>query len=117
MPTRLHIDGGRFGLVDHFKVETGETLGQLAKRLGVTIREEQVEPAPLALSPEAAGFLRSYEYEDPGSVLAIYWRHGSLEAEEFDTVEEAEHFIEGGEEYDALAGEAIVSGDTITVLD
>ena len=69
------------------------------------------------LGPEAKAFLSDYEYEDPASVLAVYWRYHSLGAEEFDTVEEAERYLRGSEEYGALAGEAIVDGDQITVLD
>jgi len=118
MPSLIHIEGGSTERLDHFEVKPDETIGQVAERLGLSIREENVEPAaPRTLGPEAADLLRSYEYEDPDSVLAIYWRRHSLDAEEFETAEEAERFIEGGEEYGSLAGEAIVVGDQIIVLD
>lgn len=101
-------------------IPPGATWSEMLQATGCEARFEYVPdppPAPGKLSDKAAAFIASYEYEEPGSVLAIYWRYGTLEAEEFDTAEEAKRFIEGGEEYDSLAGEAIVSGDEITVLD
>jgi hypothetical protein len=41
----------------------------------------------------------------------------SLEAEEFGTTEEAARFLESGEDYGTLAGEAVVDGERITVWD
>lgn len=84
----------------------------------LTQRAEDVPAAPRPprkLSPEAAEFIRTYQREDPSSVLAVFWRYHSLEAEEFDTVEEAERFLESGEEYGSLGGEAVVDGDRIKV--
>ncbi len=120
MPTVIHIDGLSNEPTSGY-IEPGESLLDLVKRFGGTIRAEYVPEQPRPprkLMRDAEEFIRAYEREDPTSVLAIYWRYHSLEAEEFDTVEEAKRFIEGGEEYGSLAGEAIVDADGgIRVLD
>lgn len=88
------------------------------QRLGVTVRFTTVPDKPRKLSPGAAEFIAAYQREEAGSVLAVFWRYHSLEAEDFDTVEEAERFLDGGAEFGSLAGEAIVAADgTITVRD
>lgn len=118
MPTVLHIDG--LDLESRgIEIKPGATVFEAIRELGGTIRVEHVpdEVFERTISAEAAAFIASYKREDAGSVLAVFWRYHSLEAEEFDTVEEAERFIESGEEYGSLAGEAIVDGDQITVLD
>lgn len=117
MPTVLHIDGE--GKTASFEIKRGESLADALNAWGVTWTARDVERIPTVpkLSEEAAEFIRTYEREDPSAVLAIFWRYHSLEAEEFNTVEEAERFIESGEEYGSLTGEAIVDGDKITVLD
>ena len=115
MPTVLHIDGqGRTG---SFEIKQGESLADALNSWGVTWTARDVERIPTArkLSSEAAEFLRAYERRDPSAVLAIFWRYHSLEAEEFDTAEEAKRFIEIGQDYGSLAGEAIVDGDEIEV--
>jgi len=120
MPTVLHIDDLSNEPMGHFEVDLGESLVTVLHRMGASYRIEQVPGGPKItrrLDPRAAESLRSYERETPCAVLAVFWRHYSLEVEEFDTVEEAERFLEGGEEYGTLAGEAIVDGDQITVLD
>ena len=120
MPTVLHIDGLSTEPQPFIAIAPGESLYDLVKRYGGTVRVEQVpdQPKVRELAPEAKAFLTDYEYEESGSVLAVYWRYHSLDAEEFDTVEEAERFLGGGEEYGELAGEAIVGSDgTITVCD
>ncbi len=101
------------------EIKPGTTVFEAIRGLGGTVRVEHVPDEALerTISAEAAAFVASYEREDPSSVLAIYWRYHSLEAEEFDTVEEAERFLEGGEEYGTLTGEAVVDGDRITVRD
>jgi len=116
MPHAIHIDGLGDEPVSGY-IEPGTSLLDLVRRFGGTIRVENVPEKPRELSDEAATFLRDYEREEAGPVLAVFWRYHSLEAEEFDTVEEAERFLEGGEEYGLLAGEAIVHGDEIRVLD
>jgi hypothetical protein len=120
MPTVLHIDGFSTEPIDHFEVDLGETLGTVLHRMGASYRIEWVPDKPKIerkLGPKAAEFIRDYEREEPDSVLAVYWRYHSLEAEEFDTVEEAERFLENGAEYGSLAGEAVVDGDgKVTVL-
>jgi hypothetical protein len=119
MPQVIHIDGldWRTEARRTFSVEPGTSLGDLFRDLGATVRIEEVEAPPRKLSREAKEFLSAYQAEDRTSVLAICWRHHSLEAEEFDTAEEAERFLESGAEYGDLAGEAIVDGDEIRVLD
>ena len=118
MPQAIHIDGPLSAEpVDHFSVKPGESLAEVFSRLGVTARIEEVPAKPRKPSPEAERFIRSYQREDAGSVLAVYWRHHSLEAEEFDTVDKARCFLESGLEYETHAGEAIVDGDQITVWD
>lgn len=119
MANVLHIDGlssEPFSGV----IEPGTSLRELVERFGGTIRVEQVPDRPREpreLSAEAKAFLADYEYEDPGSVLALFWRYHSLEAEEFDTVEEAERFLESGAEWGSLAGEAVVDDcGQVTVL-
>lgn len=114
----LHIDGLDLESKG-FKIDAGATVFDAIRQLGGTV---QIEHAPdgafeRQISADAAAFIASYEREDPGSVLAVFWRYHSLEAEEFDTVEEAERFLEVGEEYGSLAGEAIVDGETINVCD
>jgi len=121
MATVLHIDGLSNEPMGHFEVDLGETPPTVLHRMGASYCIEWVPGGPKIitrrLDSRAAEFLRSYEREDPTSVLAIFWRYQSLEAEEFDTAEEAERFLEGGEEYGSLAGEAVVEGDRITVRD
>ena len=127
MPQAIHIDGLGSRFEEDFGKNAGEvancviardtSLQDLIRRFGGTVRVEQVPDEPRKLDPRAERFLADYEYEEPGSILAVYWRYHSLEAEEFDTVEEAELFLDGGEEYGSLAGEAIVDGDEIRVRD
>lgn len=120
MPTVLHIDGLPLeSEAIKVSIEPGTTAWDAIREMGGSVRVEHVpdEAFERTISAEAAAFIASYEREDPSSVLAIFWRYHSLEAEEFDTVEEAERFIETGEDYGSLAGEAIVDGDQITVLD
>jgi hypothetical protein len=82
MPQAIHIDGP-FSVepIPHFTVETGESLKQIFNRVGVTARIEEVPAKPRELDSKAERFIAEYEREDPGSVLAVYWRHHSLEAE------------------------------------
>jgi hypothetical protein len=128
MPQAVHISRGYsferdYGLnaekVAHMSMQPGESVIEVMKRLGYgDVRIEPVPAEPRKLPEEAASFIANYDYEDPDSVLAVYWRYHSLEAEEFDTVEEAERFLDGGEEYGTLAGEAVVvAGDEIRVRD
>ena len=118
MTTVIHIDGLDCE-TESFAIKPGTSFGGVIRELGGTIRVEHVpaEAFERPISAEAAAFIASYTRENPASVLAVYWRYHSLDAEEFDTVEEAERYLEGSEEYGALAGEAIVDGDQITVLD
>jgi hypothetical protein len=119
MPTVLHIDGLSTEPTSG-TIEPGESLYDLVKRWGGTIRTEYVPELPKEpreLMTDAEEFIRTYEYEDSGSVLAVVRRYGWLDAEEFDTAEEAKRFIEIGEDYGSLAGEAIVDGDKIEVWD
>jgi hypothetical protein len=118
MPQAIHIDGllGNEPM-RHFDVEPGESLKQVFDRLGVSARFEEVPAKSWKASPEVERFIANYKPEDPDSVLAVFSRYHSLEAEEFDTVEEAERFLDGGEEYGSLAGEAVVVGDEIQVRD
>jgi hypothetical protein len=108
MPTRdvLHIDGfdGGARTASGVIAIEGATLRDVLDQLGAKwhIEREEYEPPERDLGARAREFLDSYVYEDPGSVLALYWRHHSLEAEEFDTLAEAERY---------LTGEAIVAGD------
>jgi hypothetical protein len=120
MPTVLHIDGLSTEPIKYFEAKMGETLKESLDHLGASYRIERIPDGPKTgrkLSREAAEFIRAYEREDPSAALAVYWRHHSLEAEEFDTAEEAKRFIEIGEDYGSLAGEAIVGGDKIEVWD
>lgn len=116
MATVLHIDGLSGRSRDHY-VKLGQSYLDAFKEMEATVRVEHVPDPPRKLDPRAECFIAEYEREEAGSVLAVFWRYSSLEAEEFDTAEEAERFLEGGEEYGSLAGEAIVYGDKITVLD
>lgn len=118
MPTVLHIDGLNLESKG-FEIKPGATAFEAIRDLGGTVRVEHVpyEAFERTISAEAAAFIASYQREDPSAVLAVYWRHHSLEAEEFDTAEEAKRFIESGEDYGSLAGEAIVDGDQIEVWD
>lgn len=120
MPTVLHIDGLSAEPEPFFAIEEGETLGQVLKRMGATVRMEQVPDKPRSpreLARDVRDFIASYQPEDPASVLAVVRRYGWLDAEEFDTVAEAESYIESGEDWGSLAGEAIVSGEQVTVWD
>jgi len=120
MPTVLHIDRHSTEPVDYFEIKAGETLKEVLDRMDCTWRTEDVPPAPRPprkLDPRAESFLAGYKREDPSAVLAVFWRYHSLEAEEFDTAEEAKRFIDSGEDYGSLAGEAIVDGDEIEVWD
>lgn len=118
MPMVLHIDGLNLKSKG-FELKPGATAFDAIREMGGTVRVEHTpdEAFERTISADAAAFIARYEREDPSAVLAVFWRYHSLEVEEFDTVEEAERFIEGGEEYGSLAGEAIVDGDQITVLD
>jgi len=120
MPTVLHIDGPHLkGVATTVTIEKGTTLAEALNGLGAKWRIEHApdEAFERQISTEAAAFISSYKREDPSAVLAVFWRYHSLEAEEFDTTEEAKRFIESGEDWGSLAGEAIVDGDQITVLD
>lgn len=120
MPTVLHIDGIPLESAPiNVTIEKDATLANTLDRLDANwyVEHAPAEEFERTITAEAARFIASYKREDPSAVLAVFWRYHSLEAEEFDTVEEAERFIEGGEEYGSLAGEAIVDGDQITVLD
>ena len=122
MPTVLHIDGPPAWATERgtFATQPGETLKEVFDRMGVSYSLERIPDGPRTgrrLSREAAEFIRTYEREDPSAVLAVFWRCHSLKVEEFDTAEQAKRFIESGEEYDSLAGEAIVDGDKIEVWD
>ncbi len=88
-------------------------LAEALNDLGATwhIEHKPDEAFERTISAEAAAFIASYQQEDPSAVLAVFWRYHSLEAEEFDMAEEAKRFIESGEDYDSLAGEAIVDAD------
>jgi hypothetical protein len=116
----LHIDGLSNEPIPVISIAPGTRLDELVRQFGGTIRVEHVPDAPAeprSLSSEAAKFIQAYGPEEDGAVLAIYWSHHSLEAEEFDTAAEATRFLEGGEEYEWLAGEAVVDGEQITVWD
>lgn len=118
MPTVLHIDGFSADSENHFESKPGETLKDFLDRMGATWRLERVpDPPPVArkLTPDVAEYIASYEYEDPPAVLAVVRRYGWLDSEELDTAEEAQDFIENGEGWGSLAGEAVVDGDEITV--
>jgi hypothetical protein len=115
----VHIDGLGHEPLGPTYIPAGTSLHGLVQRFGGIVRLEHLPDLPGSsreLSDEAREFLRGWEYK--GSALAVFWRHHSLEAEEFDTVEDAERFIEGGEEYGSLAGEAVVTPDgTISACD
>jgi hypothetical protein len=118
MPQAIHIDGPLSSEpIEQFVVEPGESLKQVLDRLGVTALIEEVPAKPPRLSPEAAKLIRDYKREEADSVLAVFWRYHSIEAEEFGSAEKAEQFLDGGEEYGTLAGEAVVVGDEILVRD
>ena len=120
MPTVLHIDGLHLkSPATTVTIEKGATLTEALNDLGANwhIEHKPDEAFERTISADAAAFIASHEREDPSAVLAIFWRYHSLEAEEFDTSEEAKRFIESGEEYGGLAGEAIVDGDEIEVWD
>jgi len=112
MATALHIDGLDLSSKS-FKIKPGATAWEVLTDLACSVRIEHVPtPEPeRELSVEAAEFIASYEPGCPPCVLAVFWRRHSLDAEEFDTVEEARRFLDGGEEYGSLAGEAIVDID------
>lgn len=118
MPTVLHIDGLDMESKG-IEIKPGATVFEAIREPGGTVHVEHVpdEAFERTISAEAAAFVASYEPEDSASVLAIFWRYHSLEAEEFDTVEEAGRFLEVGEEYGDLAGEAVVDGDRIMAQD
>jgi len=120
MAYALHIDGLSNEPIDHVEVKSGDSLKDFLDRAGATWRLERVPdrpPVERKLMPDAEEFISTYEYEEAGSVLAVVRRYGWLDAEEFDTTEEAKSFIEGGEHWGSLAGEAIVDRDQVTVLD
>ncbi len=111
MPQDIHIDGLGTEPLGVTYIEEGASILDLVKRFGGTVRTEYVpeEPRPARkLDPRTECLLAEYEPEEADSVLAVFWRYHSLEVEEFDTPEEAERFLDGGEEYGALAGEAVV---------
>jgi hypothetical protein len=117
--TALHIDGLSTE-PGTFAVKPGESIAEVLSRMGATVRVERVPDRPREprdLTPDVAEFIARYTPEDPTSVLMVYRQYGWLEAEEFDTAEEAKRYREGGEEYGTFAGEAIVSGKQITVWD
>jgi hypothetical protein len=118
MPTVLHIDGLDMESRG-IEIKPGTTAFKAIRELGGSVRVEHVpdEAFERTISAEAAALIASYKREDPSAILAVYWRYHSLEAEEFDTAEEAKRFIESGEDYGSLAGEAIVDGDKIEVWD
>jgi len=118
MPTFLHIDSLNLESKG-FEIKPGATAFEAIRDLGGTVRVEHVpdETFERTITTEAAAFIASYKREDPSAVLAVFWRYHSLEAEEFDTPEEAKRFIDSGEDYGSLAGEAIVDGDEIEVWD
>jgi hypothetical protein len=118
MPTVLHIDGLDME-PKRIEIKPGATAFEAIRELGGTVHVEHVpdEVFERTISTEAAAFIASYEREDASAILAVFWRYHSLEAEEFDTVDEAKRFLDSGEEYGSLAGEAIVDGDKIEVCD
>jgi len=109
MPTVLHIDGHSAGgsSFETDFINPGETAADVLNRLAVKWRLEHIPDPPPVLSQEAEQFIHTYKREDPDSVLAIYWRYHSLEAEEFDTAEEAKRFIKSGREQ-ALREEGVI---------
>lgn len=109
----LHVEGLGDEVVPFFSVDPGETLGDVIGRLGGTARIETVPERPPAFSDEARRFIAGYQREDADSVLAVFWRYGSLDAEEFDTVDEAVRFLESGEDYGSLSSEAVIDGDRL----
>lgn len=115
MTQALHIDGlsnETFSGV----IEPGTSIAHLIHQWGGTVRVESVPDKPRELDPEAAAFIRTNAKRPVQSSPSTGATH-SLEAEEFDTVEEAERFLESGAEWGSLAGEAIVNGDgKVTVL-
>jgi hypothetical protein len=113
----LHIefDGTRSihdedGTVTTF-LPPGMTMRDALHKLGATAREVEVPDKPRRLSDDAARFIASYEREESDSVLAVFRRFGSLDAEEFDSVEQAERYLDGSEDEFLLAGEAVVTVD------
>jgi hypothetical protein len=119
MPDVLHIDGLDLNAKD-IAIDAGTTTWDALRDLGATVRVEHLpaEEAERTITAEAASFIADYEREEADSVLAVFWRYHSLEAEEFDTVEEAKRFLESSEEYESLAGEAVVDATgRVEVLD
>jgi hypothetical protein len=120
MPAVIHIDGLPLeSPATTVTIEKGATLAGALDGLGAKWHIEHVpdEAFEREISVDAAAFIASYKRDDPSAVLAVFWRYYLLEAEEFETAEEARRFLEMGSEYGDLAGEAIVDGDQITVLD
>lgn len=104
MPQAIRIDGPLSSEpIEHFSVEPGESLQQVFDRLGVSARFVEVPEKPWKVSPEVERFIANFKPEEPESVLAVFRRYGSLDAEEFDTVEDAGRFLESGEEYGTRA--------------
>jgi hypothetical protein len=111
----LHIefDGSRSIHYEDGTVTTffppGVTMNDALGKLGATAREVEVPDKPRTLSDDAARFIAEYEPVEPGPyALAVYRRFHSLDAEEFETVEEAESYLDIGEEDGRFVGEAVV---------
>jgi hypothetical protein len=115
----IHVDGLDSGPLPAFSVAPDESLADVIHRLGGTFRIEHVPDEalpPRKLDEDAARFIAKYEREESESVIAVFRRYGSLDAEEFDSVEGAERYLDGSEDEFLLAGEAVVTADgTITV--
>ena len=111
---RVTIDGLELSTPESvITIEPGTTVWDAVSQLGgaATVEHVPYVEEGRTVTAEAAAFLHNYKYEDDRSALAVFWCYGSLEAEEFDTVEEAERYLTGSEEYGSLAGEAIVDED------
>lgn len=109
----LHVRCPNAEPIGTFTIAPGETLGAVLQRLDCSARVEEIPNRPRKLDKRAADFIASYQREDPASVLAVFRRYGSLEAEEFDTVDEAVRFLESGEDYGSLSSEAVVDGERV----
>jgi hypothetical protein len=118
MPERLSISFDGAGPAT-IALERGTTIRGALRHLDADGKVDQVpdEGPDRELSPEAARFIEAYEPVEPGPcALAVFWRYHSLRAEEFETVEEAERYLDFGAEWDYLVGEAIVAPDgSVTV--
>lgn len=123
MFTVIHIDAADPDAqerIRHWETKPRMSFRDALKDMGISWRAENIPAAPRPprkLTPDVAEYIATYEYEDPPAVLAVVRRYGWLDSEEFDTAEEAKGFIESGEDWGSLAGEAIVDGDEIRVWD